>query len=177
MLWRFRKGAQAEAGGNLRHAFSQSAAAAGALQNAATPLRIAPLCASAHAIAKLRPTCWSQRRKPVGTEPVAKPPFPSAVSEKACGANPKNLCRLRRFSERHPEMGLTFGRRNLAPLRLGEWRVARALLFSHRLPRRSSGGWNSKTQRLEDRKSRTCLSSSLRAFEFKNLGAHTASDP
>ena len=51
------------------------------LMNPSGPLRLCP------ATAKLRPTCWSQRGKPVGAQTVAKPLFPSAVWEKACSAN------------------------------------------------------------------------------------------
>lgn len=36
------------------------------------------------AIHKLRPTCWSQRRKLVGSLPVAKPLFPGGVPGKMC---------------------------------------------------------------------------------------------
>src|SRR5512145_595368 len=43
----------------------------------------APVCTVLH---KLTPAGWSQRRKPFGHLPIAKPLFPSEVSEKVCTA-------------------------------------------------------------------------------------------
>ncbi len=46
------------------------------------------LCAATR---KQEPTCWPQPRKPIGSLPVAKPLFPSAVSEKGCPATHQDL--------------------------------------------------------------------------------------
>src|SRR5450756_2553774 len=50
---------------------------------------------------KQEPTCWSQRRKPLGSLMVAKHLFPSAVWEKACSAIRQNRHKPRRFSVAH----------------------------------------------------------------------------
>ena len=64
------------------------------------------LCDLCPATDKQEPTCWSQRRKPLGSLMVAKHLFPSEVWEKACTAIPQNHRAPRGFFSSSPyELG------------------------------------------------------------------------